>query len=325
MTQPMDVTCFGELLWDFFEADAKSDPKEPIARQFRREVGGASANVAIALARLGVNVAAAGGVGDDKLGEALRVALEADGVDVSHVVTLKARTGLSFVTRSATGEPTFFGYRQGTADCLVDESKITAASAKAKFVVLGTNAMLESTRPATEKFLAFAEKAKAGIVVDLNVRPQMWPSAEALRTAAAELTRRAVLVKASEDDLAAMAGKRGMTWLDEHAKQATWVLTRAENGAGAIGAHGQVTAPTKRVRCVDATGAGDAFLAGVIAVLIRGGAKPGSADWKDPKVWTKALEIGHLLGAKAVSCVGSVTGLVGLNDLQARIDGNRKG
>ena len=108
-----------------------------------------------------------------------------------------------------------------------------------------------------------------------------------------ELAARAAVVKGSEKDLGALAGKRGMTWLEENAKGATWVLTRGENGAACVGPHGQVTFPTKRVRCIDATGAGDAFMAGLVAVLVRSGAKPGSADWKDPKLWSRAMEVGH--------------------------------
>lgn len=325
MTQAVDVACFGELLWDFFEADTKVE-KEPIARQFRRELGGATANVATTLARLGVKASAVGGVGDDKLGEALRGALAADGVEVGGVATLKGRpTGITFVTRSPTGEPTFMPYRNGTADLSLAEADVSASAAKAKVVVVSSTSMLPAVRAATEKFLAAADKAKAIVVFDLNARLHLWPGAEALREACATLARRAAVLKASESDLGAIAGKRGLSWLDEHAKGSTWLLTRGENGAAAVGAHGQVTAPTKRVRCIDATGAGDAFVAGAVAVLLRSGAKPGTAAFQDGKLWTRALEVGHLLGAKAVSSVGATTGLVRLDDVRTRIDAAKKG
>jgi fructokinase len=322
MTQAFDVACFGELLWDFFEADTKVD-KEPIARQFRREVGGASANVATVLARLDVKTSAIGGIGDDKLGETLKAALASEGVDVGGVVKLgAARTGITFVTRSATGEPSFVPYRIGTADVSLGDKDVAASAAKAKFVLVSSTSMLPSTRAATEKFLAAADKAKAVVVVDLNARAHLWPDVDALRDACAALAKRAGIVKGSERDLAALAGKRGMSWLQENAKEATWVLTRGENGAAAVGPHGQVTAPTKRVRCVDATGAGDAFVAGVLAVLVRSGAK---APFADPKLWTRALEVGHMLGGKCVSAVGATGGLLQLDDVKARIDAAKKG
>jgi fructokinase len=322
----IDVACFGELLWDFYEVDSRADSngKEPIARQFRREVGGASANVAVTLARLGIAVAAIGGVGGDKLGAAMTSALGGEGVDVDHVVRLDAPTGITFVTSSATGEASFIPYRGGTADLRVSEDDITPAMGKARFALVSSTSMLPSTRAATEKFIAAVEKAKGTLVVDLNVRSHLWPNVEDMRSAAKALVARAALVKGSERDLNALAGKRGMSWLEENAKESTWILTRGENGAAAVGVHGQATAPTKRVRCVDRSGGGDAFVAGVLAVLVKAGAKPGSAEWADSKLWTRALEVGHLLGAKAVAAVGATTGLVGLDDVRSRLSSAKK-
>ncbi|AKV01651.1 2-dehydro-3-deoxygluconate kinase [Labilithrix luteola] len=318
MATGIDVACFGELLWDFFEADAKTD-KEPIARTFRREIGGATANVATVLARLGIATSVIGAVGDDKLGSALKSALAAEGVDVSHVAKLEARTGITFVTRAAGGEPTFLPYREGTADMQMSEDHVTSAMAKARWAIVSSTSMLGKVRPATEKFVAALQKAKGSLVVDLNARAHLWPSVDALRGACAELVSRAAVVKASEKDLSAIAGKRGVSWLEENAKQATWILTRGENGAAAVGAHGQATAPTKRVRAADATGAGDAFVAGVVAVLVKAGVKPDSDAFKDAKLWTRAMEVGHQLGSKSVAAVGAVTGVVGLDDIRARI------
>jgi fructokinase len=323
-TTGIDVACFGELLWDFFEGEKEG--KEAVTRNYRRELGGASANLAVALAKLGVKASAAGGVGDDKLGDALKTQLEELGVDASHVVKVKGtRTGITFVSRDATGDPTFVPYRKGTADVMLGEAQVTAPMAKARYVVVGSTCLLPTARAGGEKFLAAAEKAKAAIVVDLNVRPHLWDDVDALRAACIELVGRAALVKASEKDLNAIAGKRGMSWLDEHAKNATWILTRGENGAAAVGAHGQATAPTKRVRCIDATGAGDAFLGGVLAVLIRSVNKVGGTEWKDPKLWARAMETGHQAAAKVVAALGATTGLASLDDLRARIEAAKKG
>ena len=251
VTNGIDVACFGELLWDFYEADSKADNKEPIARQFRRELGGASANVAVTLARLGVKTAAIGGVGNDKLGAAMESALSAEGVDVGHVVRLAAPTGITFVTHGVTGDASFIPYRGGTADQNLGEGDVTPAMVKARFTLVSSTSMMASTRAATEKLLAAVEKAKGTLVVDLNVRAHLWPDSDEMRSATKALVARAALVKGSERDFNALAGKRGMSWLEENAKQATWILTRGENGAAAVGAHGQATVPTKRVRCID--------------------------------------------------------------------------
>lgn len=322
VTPGIDVACFGELLWDFYEAEPKTD-KAPIAKLFRRELGGTSANVAVALARLGLRAAVIGAVGEDKLGAALEAQLVTEGVDTTHMVRLSASTGITVVTQSGSGEASFIPYRG--ADVLLDEQRITTAMGKARFTLLSSTSMLPSARAATEKFLGYVEKAKSLIVVDLNVRAHLWADSDDMRGAMKDLVARAVLIKASERDLGAVAGKRGISWLEEHAKQATWILTRGENGAAAVGAHGQASAPTKRVRCVDRSGGGDAFTAGVLAVLARAGARPGGADWRDVKLWTRALEVGHVLGAKAVAGLGATTGLVGLEDVKARLPTPKKG
>lgn len=312
-----DVACFGEFLWDFYEAEPKGE-KEPIARTFRRELGGSSSNVAVALARLGLSASAVGAVGDDKLGAALEAQLAAEGIG-SQLVKVAKPTGLTFVV-NAGAEPTYSPYRAADLGLAADD--ITPAMAKARFVLVSTTSML--MREATMKFLDAADKAKAVVAVDLNARAHLWPDADAMRAATSELCKRAALVKASERDLGALAGKRGMSWLEENAKQATWVLTRGENGAAAVGAHGQATAPTKRVRATDRAGAGDAFVAGVLAVLSRAGSKPGGAEWKDAKVWTRALEVGHVLAAKVVAAAGATAGLTALDDVKARLGGAKK-
>lgn len=324
MTIAIDVACFGELLWDFYEAEPKTD-KEPIARLFRREIGGVSANVAVTLARLGIVTSVVGAVGKDKLGAALEAALAAEKIDTAHVVKLDAPTGITFVTHGQGGEASFSPYRQGTADMLLGADAVTAAMGKARFAVLSSTSMLPSMRAATEKLVTAVEKAKGTVVVDLNVRAHLWPDADQMRAAAKDLVSRAALIKASERDLNALAGKRGVTWLDDNAKHATWILTRGENGAAAVGAHGQSNSPTKRVRSVDPSGGGDAFMAGVLAVLVKAGAKPGSAEWKDGKLWSRALEIGHVLGAKAVASLGATTGLVRLEDMVGRLASAKKG
>lgn len=319
MDSAIEVACFGEILWDFYEAVPKE--KEAISRSFKREIGGATANVAVTLARLGIRSSVVGGIGDEKLGQALETQLTEEGVDISPLIRKKAPTGIAFITHNATGDASYIPYRNGSAELKVEPADIKASMAKAPYVVVSTTSMLPPLRPATEAFLDAAVKAKAVIVVDLNVRAHLWFNAEEMQKNVKDLVARGSLIKASERDLNQLAGKRGLSWLDENAKHATWILTRGENGAACVGAHGQVNAPTKRVRCLDRSGAGDAFVGGVVAVLVKAGAKPDTEAWKDGKLWTRAMEIGHVLGAKSVAKIGATTGLTHLEDLVSRLEG----
>jgi fructokinase len=324
----LDVVCFGEILWDIYGVDPPRSPSshvEPIARDLRRELGGAPANVATGLARLGVRAGLVAGIGIDKLGDALEQHLVADAVSTRFLVRLPNRTGLTFVTRDAKGEPSFLFYRQDTADVAVRPEHVTPEMGKAKWVLVGTSTLM--TPPlasATDRFLTMAEQAKAHIVVDLNVREHLWASKAQMREAIAQLVSRASIVKGSFADLVALTGRRDILWLADNAPKAAWIVTQGAKGASAIGKHGFVARPARKAKCVDATGAGDAFIAGVLAVLLEAGATPGSDAWGDERVWGAALDAGHAMGAKAVSRLGSVSGLEGLEDVKAIVKSVRR-
>jgi fructokinase len=311
----LDVVCFGEILWDMFET-------RPRGGVYRRELGGAPANVATGLARLGAKVAVVGGVGRDSFGDALVAHLANDGVDVRFVVKLANRTGLTFVTRDAAGEPQFLFYRHDSADLAVRAKHVVPAMGRARWVLVGSSTLMtRELAAATARFLDVARRAGASLFVDLNVRAHLWPSRRAMERAIAVLVARADVVKASDADLRAVGGgAAGLRWLQRHAPQATWLVTRGSGVASAIGEHGSVDVPALHARCVDATGAGDAFIAGALGTLVAAGAVPGSGAWSAPEVWRTALRAGHIMGKKAVSRPGAVAGLVDLGRARAVIE-----
>lgn len=321
----LDVVCFGEILWDVFEARARG--REPIARVFRRELGGAPANVATGLARLGTKAAVVGGVGRDRLGDALLQDLGRDDVDIRFVLRLSNRTGLTFVVRDARGEPEFVFYRHESADLAVRAEHITPAMGRARWVLVGTSTLMTpQLAAATARFLDVAHRAGAAVLVDLNVRAHLWPDRRTMQRAIGRLTAQASLVKASEADLRAVgagAGGAGIRWLARHAPGASWLITRGAGAASAIGPHGDVREPALEARCVDATGAGDAFIAGALSTLVAARARPGTSTWSEPDLWRKALRAGHIMGKKAVSRPGAVAGLVHLGRARAVVESAR--
>jgi sugar/nucleoside kinase (ribokinase family) len=317
-----DVVCFGEILCDMY---ARARAHGPISRDFTRHLGGESANVATALARLGVRCAVVGAVGDDPLGRSLVEDLTRDGVDVRFVRRLPARTGLTMVVLGARGRRRFLPYRAGSADGAFRREHVPLAASASRWIVLGTGSLVTpGLARATRRLLDLADRRGAHVALDLNARPHLWRDRESLRRAAAALGERAALVKASRDDLLALGGTARRGWLERHAPRASWLLTRGPGVASAIGEHGEVALRPPRARCVDAIGAGDAFLAGSLAALLAAGAFPGSSAWRDPAVWRQALRVGHILGKKAVSRPGAVAGLVRLGRARAVLESVRK-
>ncbi|HEY9658025.1 MAG TPA: PfkB family carbohydrate kinase, partial [Allocoleopsis sp.] len=104
MTAPR-VICLGEILWDCL-ADQPGKPIEQV-QSWTNYPGGAPANVACALVKLGTPAGFIGCVGEDEAGEVLIDLLEATGVNVEGVQRHRAPTRLVEVLRSMTGDRQF--------------------------------------------------------------------------------------------------------------------------------------------------------------------------------------------------------------------------
>ena len=126
-----DVICFGEALIDFVSTETGVALTD--APGFEKAAGGAPANVAVGLARLGVSTGFMGKVGDDPFGHFLYGVLQREGVDVSAMrFSVTARTALAFVSLKDDGDRDFMFYRHPSADMLVtpeelDEDLLRAA------------------------------------------------------------------------------------------------------------------------------------------------------------------------------------------------------
>lgn len=335
----LDLVAFGEVLWDLLDVSPRGRGSR---RLFQCEPGGAPANVVVGMARLGARAGLVSAVGRDAHGDALIGALRADGVDTRFVQRLPNRTGITFVFRDGRGEPSYLFYRHDSADLAIRADHVTTPMGRARWALVGTSTwMTRALAAATNRFLSVAEEGRARLVVDLNVREHLWPSRAAMHAAIERLAGRAALVKASDADLRALAGPSarggredaGLRWLARHAPKATWLVTRGAGLASAVGPHGEVHEPARAAPCVDATGAGDAFLAGAMAAVVTAGANPGGAraesgavrdPWSDPELWRAVLRIGHGMGQKAIARPGAVAGLVRLGRLRAMLEGLRK-
>lgn len=301
----IEVACFGEVLWDIFQD----------GDDFHRAIGGAIANVAVDLARAGIKASLVGGIGRDPFGDDLKNRVEEEGVDTRALVALPERTGLTFITRDAEGEPTFLFYRQCSADMAIARRHIEPWMAHAKWVLVGSSTL---PRPelaaATWKFMRLARRSGAGILVDLNVRAHLWSSKAELVRTSAKLCKLADVVKGSVPDIRALGGSR---FLQKHARHALCVITDGPKPARAWKGDVSAKRPAFRTKCVDATGGGDAFVAGFLAALVCADKRPESAYTAE--FLAEALDIGHTMGQKAVSKVGAVTGLVNMGPLKKRL------
>ncbi|XP_073290524.1 fructokinase-like [Primulina huaijiensis] len=117
------IVSFGEMLIDFVPTVSGVSLAE--APGFLKAPGGAPANVAIAVSRLGGKAAFVGKLGDDEFGHMLAGILKENGVSADGVNFDKgARTALAFVTLRADGEREFMFYRNPSADMLLNPDEL---------------------------------------------------------------------------------------------------------------------------------------------------------------------------------------------------------
>ena len=263
----MTVVCLGEILVDFVAREAGVSVGE--AASFQRVMGGAPANVAVGVSRLGRSSAFLGCVGDDPFGRFLTAELRAEGVDVAGLqTTAAARTSLAFVSLDAAGERSFVFFRQPGADMLLAAAQLDRARlSRARIFHFGSFSLsAEPAASATREALHLARAGGALISYDPNLRLYLWLDAEAARRAILPLIDQADILKLSAEELPILTADGDARSLWRNSLRAL-IVTDGGRGARLITPSGDWRAPGFRVRTVDTTGAGDAFVAALLARL----------------------------------------------------------
>ncbi|MBC7870176.1 MAG: fructokinase, partial [Chitinophagaceae bacterium] len=167
----MTVVSMGELLIDFVALESGVSVGD--VSGFQKAPGGAPANVAVAVARLGHDSAFLGQVGDDPFGHFLAEVLEAEGVDVHGLrFSPEARTALAFVSLGANGERSFSFYRNPSADMLYRPEDVALDVLDgAKIFHFGSITLIgEPSRSATLKAAQTARERGLIVSYDPNLR-----------------------------------------------------------------------------------------------------------------------------------------------------------
>jgi len=304
----LDVLCLGEVLVDLLP-DRRGLLED--CERFAPCAGGAPANVATGLARLGRRVAFSGVVGDDPFGRRLARALAAEGV-LCHLRRAAERpTGLWFVALDARGERTFFSPNaRRSADKLLAPADVDGALlGRARWLHVGSSAHV--LPPAQEALREAADAARArGVAIsfDPNVRAHLWDDLGACVRLCRELFPLCTVVKLSEEEAALLTGEpdaeRAAAWLAA-AGVSLACVTLAERGALVRRGADVLHVPAERVEVVDTTGAGDGFVAGLLAALLA----LGPPEALDRAALERAVRFANRVAGRVCARVGAVAGL----------------
>ena len=315
------VYCFGEALIDF-HAEARAGDAPPV---FIPHAGGAPANVAVAVARLGDASAFVGMFGQDVFGDLLLRGLDDAGVDTHHTRrTDAANTALAFVTHDANGERSFSFYRPPSADLLFRDGDFDPAIfATGNIFHAGSCSMTETASAATTlQGMTHARAAGALVSFDMNLRPALWPRGEDPAPTIWRALALADFVKLSVEELAFLAASAGR---EEAVLERLWSASTqflvVTDGSRAIrwftrDATGEMSPFV--VRSIDSTGAGDAFVGGLLHGLTAAGSL--AALLEDDTRRNAALRFAAACGALAVTRTGSFAAMPALAEVHAFLE-----
>ncbi|MER7303251.1 sugar kinase [Nocardioides sp. NPDC127514] len=289
------VVCLGEAM-----VVLRPEGDQPLAgaTTLRRSVGGAEANVAGALAALGVRTAWVSRLGQDPFGDVVTDDLTGRGVIVEADRDAERPTGL-YVKDPAPGGSRMHYYRAGSAAAamdaaLLDRPGVMEALASAEVVHTSgiTLGILEEGSTLVTRLLALRDELGFRLSVDLNWRPALWAGRSTAPLI--DLLRAADIVLLGADEARAALGAHGPQDLRDLLGELPRLVVKADShAAGEYDADGSATqVPALRVDVVEPVGAGDGFAAGYLAALVDGTGPVGR------------LRQGHLVAAGVLAATG---------------------
>ncbi|HEY9649628.1 MAG TPA: carbohydrate kinase [Coleofasciculaceae cyanobacterium] len=278
MTNPR-VLCLGEILFDCL-ADQLGRSLEQV-ESWTPYPGGAPANVACALVKLGTPSGFVGCVGSDEPGGTLVKLLQDIGVDSTGVQRHStAPTRQVYVVRSEQGEREFAGFGEldtsQFADAFLDASKLPESLFEyADFLVLGTLELAyPQTREAIKKSLRLADQYDLKILVDVNWRPMFWHDTKEALPLIHDLLKNVDFLKIAKEEAELLFDTADAGAITHRLDSVEGVLV-TDGGKGCsycLGEH-EGKLPAFSVEVQDTTGAGDGFVAGFVHQLCQHGLK----------------------------------------------------
>lgn len=302
------VLCFGEILFDRL-ADQVGRLRESV-ESWTPYPGGAPANVACALVKLGISTGFIGCIGEDEAGEALFQLLQTEGVDTTGVQRHPtAPTRQVDVVRTVDGDRIFAGFTgydtTEFADTRLQASKLPVQLfVDADFLVLGT---LELAYPdsnaAVKRALELAEQYDVKILLDVNWRPVFWTDPDAAIGIIHPILNQVDFLKLSKEEAILLFNTSDPGAIAYRLNTLEGVLvTDGEHGCAYCLSENEGKLPSFCVPVVDTTGAGDGFVAGFIYQL----EKIGIQNLADAALAKKAVTYATAVGALITTKPGAI-------------------
>lgn len=269
------LLAIGEALIDFIPQNTGVPIKQVEA--FKPAVGGAPANVCGAFTKLGGESKLITQLGNDPFGDKIVDEFVNYGIGCDYVSRSDdANTSLAFVALKDDGNREFSFYRKPGADMLLKPESIRKEWFKDAFALHFCSVSIGDflMKDAHEKAIEYAAGSGAVISFDPNVRLALWDDTELLRMRINEFIPKADIVKISDEELAFITGKTDIKEalpLLFTGRVKLVIYTKGSEGAEAYTKSTNASAPAQKVKAIDTTGAGDAFIGSLLYQLAADG------------------------------------------------------
>ena len=252
------IVCVGEILADMIGEENNGSVV------YEQKAGGAPFNVACAAKKFGAKVAFVGSVGEDIIGKSLKSFADKRGFDGCYIAENKKKnTTLAFVSIDSTGERSFCFFRKNTADAFIAQPPEKVLK-NADIVHIGSLMLSEKRGVAfIERLAERVRRHAAKISFDVNFRSDIFKDEREAVEIYKKILPLADIIKFSEDETEVF----GKDYIETALEDKLVFITLGSKGSRWQYKNRSGSAPTISVDCVDTTGAGDAFYAGVLAKL----------------------------------------------------------
>lgn len=298
-----DLYSIGEMLIDFIPG---SEPASYI-----RKAGGAPTNVAIAAAKNGLSASMCCKVGDDDFGRFLMDTLEEYHVNAACKELCKdAVTTMAFVTLKEDGDRVFTFARKPGADMFLTEDDVKEADIEDSVIIHAGSYTLSAgpAAAATVKAMRMGHEKGKLVSFDVNYRNVVWnDDVQGCTNAVMDVLKYVDLLKISDEEVEMMGGVDALPALMKEHGITVLVETLGADGAQAFFGDEVIRIQGRKVKAVDATGAGDAFWGGFLSSLRIQGVEKASDLTAD--IIRKAMEYGNVSGCICVQSKGAIASI----------------
>jgi 5-dehydro-2-deoxygluconokinase len=265
----------GRAGMDFYPDPPGTKTEE--ATQFFACLGGSSANIGVAITKLGGSVDLVTCVSDDAIGRFALNQLDHYGIGRAHVRSVggEARNSLAVVETRIEDHQSVI-YRNGAADFQMNIADVEAVDYAAydALITTGTVFAAEPSRSAAFRAFELARAAGLPLIFDIDYRPYSWPSAQVAADVYSRAGELCDVIVGNDVEFGFMAGDydKGLDKARELVAQGAQlaVYKMGEKGAITITPMGEVTTGIYRTNALKPTGAGDSFMGGLVAGLANG-------------------------------------------------------